>query len=325
MKYYFAPMEGLTGYVYRRAHHELFPHMDGYFTPFLSPTQNHRFPPKELTDVLPEHNEGLLVIPQLLTHSAEDFIWAAKELKAIGYGEVNLNLGCPSGTVTAKKKGSGFLAYPEELDAFLDGIFEGLKGEMQISVKTRLGVHDPEEFYRLVSIFNRYPLKELIIHPRVRTDFYKNTPNLGMFKEALSLSKNQVWYNGDLFTAEAAAEFAGAYPSVGHVMLGRGLAANPGLVEEAKGGRPLDKKHLKEFHDAVYHGYLAAISEERNVLFKMKELWSYIIWMFDCPDKTAKKLRKAKNRTEYEAAVAMLFSEAELSEKGGYGQQGLLS
>lgn len=106
----FAPMEGITGYVYRSAHHALFPHVDRYFTPFLQPNQNHRFASRERNDVLPEHNKGITLIPQILTNRAEDFIWMAGELEALGYDEVNLNLGCPSGTVVTKYKGAGFLA-----------------------------------------------------------------------------------------------------------------------------------------------------------------------------------------------------------------------
>lgn len=338
MKCYFAPMEGITGYVYRRAHHKYFPDMDGYFTPFLSPTQNHRFTPKELSDIVPEHNQGLCLVPQLLTRCADDFIWAARELAAMGYSEVNLNLGCPSGTVTAKGKGAGFLARKEELAAFLEEIYGAL--DMDISVKTRLGVHDPDEFYELLELFNRYPMKELIIHPRIRTDFYKNTPNREMFRNVLPLCKNPVWYNGDIFTAADCRRFMEDFPEVGHIMMGRGLVANPGLADAVKGRGSLDKERLKLFHDEVYHGYLETIQGEKNTLFRMKELWSYLICMFRTGesadgraagspsdpeaasrrDKYGKRIRKAAGRAEYEAAVASVFRDLELDGEGGYGK-----
>ena len=171
MQYYFAPMEGVTSAVYRRTHHEFFPGIDRYFMPFITPTVHQCLTPRQLRDVAPEANAGVPAVPQLLTRSAPDFIWAAQALAEMGYDEVNLNLGCPSGTVTAKGKGAGFLVHPEELDRFLDAVFSACT--VRISVKTRLGMHDPAEFEALLAIYNRYPICELTIHPRVRQDFYK--------------------------------------------------------------------------------------------------------------------------------------------------------
>ena len=169
MEFYFAPMEGITGYIYRNAHHRFFPGTDKYFTPFLSPNQNRALNPKEVRDVLPENNEGIYIVPQILTNQADFFLRAAKELKeCYGYEEVNLNLGCPSGTVVSKGKGAGFLADPGGLDAFFDQVYA--KADVKVSVKTRIGLSSPEEFYGILDIFNRYPLHELIIHPRVRSE-----------------------------------------------------------------------------------------------------------------------------------------------------------
>lgn len=221
----FAPMEGITGYVYRNAHHALFPHVDLYVTPFLQPNQNHRFSSRERNDILPEHNKGITLIPQILTNRAEDFIWMAGELEALGYDEVNLNLGCPSGTVVSKYKGAGFLAKKEELDAFLDEVCSGIR--IRLSVKTRLGMASPDEFEELLEIYNKYPLKELIIHPRVRSDFYKNTPDRAAFCRAVKASKNEVWYNGDIFTAGDWKEFRAGVPEVDCIMMGRGCSPIP--------------------------------------------------------------------------------------------------
>ena len=168
MKYYFAPMEGITGYIYRQVHHQFFPGIDKYFTPFLTPGSKKLMTPKELRDILPDNNEGYHLVPQILTNQAQDFIRLAEELREYGYEEVNLNLGCPSGTVTAKKKGSGFLEFPAQLEKFLDEVFENL--DMKISVKTRIGKDEPEEFTELLRIYNRFPLEELIVHPRIQSD-----------------------------------------------------------------------------------------------------------------------------------------------------------
>ncbi len=205
MKIAFAPMEGLTGALYRQAHCRWFGGVDRYFIPFITPTQDHRFTKRELREILPEHNGGLTAVPQLLVRRAEDFLWAAGELAAMGYPEINLNLGCPSGTVVAKGKGSGFLGLPEELERFLDTVFDA--APCAVSIKTRLGLREPEEFGPLLALFQRYPLAELIVHPRVQKDMYKNTPRRAYFARALADSPFPVCYNGDLYTVPALEPF----------------------------------------------------------------------------------------------------------------------
>lgn len=316
MNYYLAPMEGITGYIYRNAHHNIFGGIDKYFSPFITPTQKKKFSNKELNDILPQHNQGIPLVPQILTNSGEDFIWAAEDFKKLGYEEVNLNLGCPSGTVVAKKKGSGFLAFPEKLDQFLDQVFSAL--DLRISIKTRIGKTDPDEFYELIEIYNKYPLSELIIHPRIRTDYYKNTPNMEVFKDALKLAKMPVCYNGDLFNPDSIRGFSKSCPQTDKIMLGRGVIANPGLVLLMKEDIPLEKEQLKAFHDEVYQGYQRVMSGERNPLFRMKELWFYMGTLFTDSDKYLKKIKKAERFCDYEAAVLGLFREQELIPEAGY-------
>lgn len=307
MKFYFAPLEGLTGYIYRNAHHALFDPMDKYFTPFIIPNQNGKLRSRDLNDILPENNCGLTLIPQLLTNNARDFINTSRVIEQLGYSEINLNLGCPSGTVVSKNRGAGFLAKKEELDAFLEEIFTA--SVTRISVKTRIGKAEPEEFYDLIEIFNRYPMSELIIHPRVREDYYKNKPNLNIFRDALRLSKNPVCYNGDICTVEDYNKITSLFPEVEAIMLGRGLLANPNLISEIKEHRKPDRVRLKDFHDRVYEGYKATLYGDRNILFKMKELWSYMLSGFEEHEKIEKKIKKAERLYQYEEAVSELFSE----------------
>lgn len=263
MRYYMAPMEGLTGYIYRNVYHRCFRPMDKYFTPFISPMSSNGLSFRELNDILPEHNQGLCVVPQILTNRAEDFLRTARILKDYGYEEVNLNLGCPSGTVVSKKKGAGFLALTEALDHFLEEVCQGLEGmSMKLSVKTRLGVTDEDEFYGLMEIYNRYPLKELIIHPRTCMDYYKNTPRMKPFAYAMKSSRSPVCYNGDIFTSDNCRKLASAYPKLEIVMLGRGILSNPGLREELEGQGYLDKERLRVFHKLIYEGYREVLSGE---------------------------------------------------------------
>lgn len=274
MQYYLAPLEGITTFIYRRTYHKYFYPMKKYFTPFLSPHTKRGFNTREHNEILPEHNPGMYVVPQIMSNQAEGFIQTAKKLKAYGYQEVNLNLGCPSKTVVSRGRGAGFLAYPEELERFLDEVFTRL--DMRISVKTRIGKENPDEFERLLSIYNRFPMEELIIHPRVQQDFYKNVPNRKVFAQALERSENPVCYNGDLFTVLQIAALKEEFPQEDCVMLGRGILRNPGLAQMAVGGGVPEKETFRAFHDDLLAQYVEEMSGDRNVLFKMKELWSYL-------------------------------------------------
>lgn len=319
IEYYMAPMEGLTGYIYRNAHHACFSPMDQYFTPFLSAKAQGGLSSREMGDILPEHNEGLSVIPQILANRAEDFLRVAGILKEYGYQELNLNLGCPSGTVVSKYKGAGFLSRNHALDVFLETVLEALgKMGMKLSVKTRLGMCSPDEFYDLLEIYNKHSLARLIIHPRVRSDYYKNTPNREMFRYGLDDSRNPVCYNGDIFTARDYDELHKEYPKLDCVMMGRGMIANPGLAEEIRTGRQLDKARLMEFHQRLYDGYREIMSGDRNILFKMKEIWASMIQVFSDDGRYGKKIKKAQRLSEYESAVSRVFTDLDLVAGAGY-------
>lgn len=307
MKFYLAPMEGLTGYIYRNAHNAYFNNVDKYFSPFIAANQSESFKTRELRDILPENNQGLVLIPQLLTNKAADFIHTSKKLKDMGYNEVNLNLGCPSGTVVSKNRGSGFLSQRDELDAFLYEIYN--KAVTKISIKTRLGRNQPEEFYQLIEIFNKYPIEELIIHPRIQKDYYNNRPNLRIFKDALFKSKNPVCYNGDIFTVMDYKEFKNDFPNVGYLMIGRGVIANPGLINDIKSNIKLDKSLLKDFHDKLYSDYKQVLFGDINVLHKIKGLWVYMISVFSNNEKYAKRIKKSQRLYDYDEVVSNLFKE----------------
>lgn len=315
MKYYLAPMEGITGFIYRNSYEKFFGGIDKYFAPFVVPNSSKSLKTKELRDVLPENNKGINLVPQILTNDSEGFILTAKKLKDLGYDEINLNLGCPSGTVVGKKRGSGFLSHREELDKFLEEIFK--IDDMKLSIKTRLGMDKPEEFYELIKIYNKYPMEELIIHPRTRQDFYGNKPNLEVFKDAISLSKNPVCYNGDIFTLEDHNKLVEEFKEVDKIMLGRGVLANPALMNEILNNEFMDKKVLKEFHDEVFSKYREVFNEDRNAMFRMKELWGYMIYMFSNNKKYAKKIKKAQKVVDYNQAVTSLFLEQDIVKGAG--------
>lgn len=319
MKYYMAPMEGLTGYIYRNAYQKYFHDIDRYFTPFIT---NKKLDFKVKKDIDPEHNQGMEVVPQILTNQADDFISIVKQLKQYGYNEVNLNLGCPSGTVVAKNRGAGFLAVPDQLDGFLDEIFNTC--DCKISIKTRVGKDSPEEWEKLLAIYEKYPLSELIVHPRIQKDFYKYTPRMETYQYAVEHSRHSLCFNGDIHSTKAYEQLRQTFPATEKVMLGRGILQNPGLVGElksaTKAGAPVvnekyntvNKQTLRAFHDDICDGYKGVMSGDRNTLFKMKELWGYMSKSFTNPEKYLKKIRKVERLAEYYVIVDALFREQEL-------------
>ena len=281
MNLYLAPLEGITGHIYRNALHQCFDGFDKYFIPFISPNQKGHFSTREKKDVMPEHNQGMYAVPQILTNNVEDFLCTAKKLGDYGYKEVNLNLGCPSRTVVTKGRGAGFLDEPQKLDRFLDAVFE--KCNLEISIKTRIGMEDPEEFETILPIYNKYPLKELIIHPRLLKDHYKGVPRYELYEEAREKLKVPLGYNGDIFSVEAYQEIREKFPDADSVMYGRGLIARPYLLD--------------------------AIMQKED---GEDQLWSYMAPGFTNYARYLKKIKKSQHFGDYEAAVMSLFGEQEI-------------
>lgn len=313
MEYLFAPMEGVTGRIYRRVHARFYSGVRRYYAPFFSPSGDHRFPLRGLTELLPEENAGVALVPQLLTNRAEDFIWAAASLMDRGYTEIDLNLGCPSGTVTAKGKGAGFLRQPAELEAFLEAVFSApaLNG-LAVSLKTRIGFSEEGEFEALLRIYRRFPLARLIVHPRLRSDFYAGPVHPEAFAAALEGSPFPVVWNGDVFSPADLQALKTRFPAADTVMLGRGLAADPALAERLETGRGDSRERLHAFHEALSGEYRAVLYGDTALCHRMKELWSYLILRFEGGEKHYKRLTKAKSWTEFHLASEAVFAELPL-------------
>lgn len=301
MRYYFAPMEGLTDSIYRSLHYKYFPGVDRYYTSFFSPTVHRSLTPREERELPLADTLGCTTIPQLLTKNAEDFLWMAQVCKDRGYTEVNLNLGCPSGTVVAKGKGSGMLRDLTALDAFLEVIYKN--APLPISVKTRLGLENPDEFPAILDIYNQYPICELTIHPRVRKQFYSGDVVMELFDYALKNSRNPLCYNGDILSLEQ----ANAMVQVDAVMIGRGLIACPWMCT----GEP-DAKVLEAFMDELLSRYTAEFGGPRNAMFRMKENWGFLHTRFENSEKLWKKLRKTTDVNEFRSITKELFHTCKL-------------
>ena len=322
MRFYYAPMEGITLYPLRNIHRQIMGDgVDKYFTPFLTATNSHHFKNREKKDVLPDKNVafedyGNEVVPQLMAGNAQDFLWAAGEIKKLGYEEVNLNLGCPAPTVVNRRKGAGLLQDPDHLEEMLKEIFDGTKeGSFPaISLKTRLGFGDEDEAIRLMDIYAHFPVKELTIHARVREDYYSGTPRYEAYKRAVeayrkSGGKADICYNGNVDSLEAFERIKDL--PFDSVMIGRGLLTDPALVRQLKGGENLKSKELKDYLDKLYEGYAEYIPEDRNVIFKMLEHWAFLYVHFRDCDKYLKAIRKSRSKGEYHAAVNNIFASCE--------------
>ena len=300
MRYYFAPMEGLTDSIYRRAHHTWFSGVDRYYMPFLSPTIHRTLTHREDRELPMADSESFAAVPQVLTKVPADFLWAAEVCRDRGYEEVNLNAGCPSGTVVSKGKGSGMLRDLQHLDTFLEAVFQD--SVLPISVKTRLGIENPEEFAAILDIYNKYPIKELTIHPRVRKQFYSGSVDMEKFRYAVQNSKNPLCYNGDITTLSQVEALAQEFPQLESVMIGRGLVADPGLL---CGGTDVVK--LEQFMNALLEEYTEAFGGSRNAMFRLKENWGMLHPRFEGVDKLWKKLRKTTDLEEYKSLSAEIF------------------
>lgn len=311
-------MEGITGLVCRNAYEACFSGtIEKYFAPFITATLQKSVSDRELKDILPESNKVPYLVPQILANRADAFIRTAEAVASLGYEEINLNLGCPSKTVVTKKKGAGFLEFPHQVDEFLYDVCDWMqKNNLRFSVKTRLGMDEEDEFWELLEIYNKYPLCELIVHPRLQSDYYIKPVHEGVFERACTISNNPLCYNGDISDDEKLRKFwsAGGAEDAAHrscVMIGRGFLMHPGMgsTNGNMDGRSAPA-NLWKFHDAVYEGYCAYIRGDKNMLFKMKELWSYMSVNFDesRPDikKAMKQLRKSQSRGDYESAIRQL-------------------
>ena len=310
---YFAPLEDITGYIFRNLHSRMFKGVDRYYAPFISAVEPERkIKRRELEDTSPENNRELALIPQILTNNAGDFINTAEILINKGYKEINFNLGCPSKDVVKRKKGSGFLSVPDKLDRFFEDVFNGMEkrgyGSIRISVKTRTGRSDTGNLDRLIEIFNRYPVSEVTVHPRLGKDFYKGSIDMEAFGRMYDALHHPVIFNGDIKSISDIEGIVQKYPDLRAVMIGRGMISNPALAREYKGGEPLSLAQVKDFTNELYQSYKQKLHAEIYAVNKMKELWGWIKEnpLFEGKQREIRDVRRAGSVAEYESAVRMI-------------------
>jgi len=304
MKLYFAPLEGITTYTYRNTHAEMFGDVDVYFSPFINPSDLEKVSRKGMRDILPENNCVKNLRVQVLTSNAESFLKFCEKIKVLGYREIDINIGCPAGTVVRKGRGSGFLQYPDEMDAFFSDIFAS--SDMKISVKTRTGFYSHDEFPRILEVYNKHPISELTIHSRTREELYRGKADINVFRAAYNVSRNLLCYNGDVRKVSEFRNIQNCFPNLSAVMIGRGAVMNPALFREIRGGKPLETAELIAFSEKLIEKYRKVLGSDTFTLHKLKEIWIYIMWNFPEEKKIAKEIKKANTVDGFISAISAL-------------------
>lgn len=308
-----APLQGITDHYYRNLYHQHFGGVDAYYTPFIRLEKDKQIRRSKIKDVLPENNEGVNIIPQILANNPDDFIYLAKYLHDLGYEEINWNLGCPFPMVVKQKLGSGLLPQPDEIKSILEKVMPVIP--TKLSIKMRTGQVDENDIFKLLPILNDHPLTEVIIHPRVGKQMYKGEINLDVFEETLGKLTHKVTYNGDIINLETYQKLAERFNSVNSWMIGRGVVANPFLPEQIKqGGIDVADDRLKKFkafHDDLFEVNSEALSGASHLLNKMLHCWEYFSQSFTNSHKVYKRVKKASTLDKYRTAMRQNFNEEE--------------
>lgn len=306
-----APIRGVTDVVYREAFACCFSGFDRAVAPFLQLRQGHPLRPVELKQVALENNRILHTVPQVLTHHPPTFAMALRELCEAGHQEVNWNLGCPYPTVAGRGRGAGLLPHPDQVDAILAEVMK--ETPVRLSVKMRLGYHDPDEFRAVIEVLNRYPLTEVILHARTADQMYDGTVDVPHACQALSLCRHPFVYNGDITTLDGFLDVRRQLTGATAWMIGRGALKNPFLPSRLKGVPPLSvearREQLIRFHGLLYDGYSQWLSGAQHLMDRMLAQWEYLAFAFNEPQIILARIRHSHAR-QYEAAADWALHQA---------------
>ena len=305
------PFQGITDAPFRNVFKRHFGGIDKFYTPFFTGIHKEEHA-KNLQgeEIDPHYNDVETLTPQILSTDAEEILRFAKQCQQLGYKEINLNMGCPFPRVANKKRGCGLLPYPDKVEAMLERVFEEI--DIKFSVKCRLGYFDPKEIDAILPIFNKFPISELIIHPRIGKQLYKGEADVECFKALIPYINAPLVYNGDIVSEESFNRISNAVQPVNQFMLGRGILANPFLAEQIKNDKASTHDKTERLHNYVidlYEDRLHHAGGSPKVLGCMKELWSYLMNSFEEPQVVWRKIKKINALKEYEEAVETIFKE----------------
>ena len=304
-----SPLQGFTDFRFRNAFHKYFGGIDTFYSPYIKLNGKLVVKGSYERDILPENNSTLEVIPQIITNDAEEFLFVAKYVQQFGYKELNWNLGCPYPMVAKCGMGSGLIKNTDQIEHILKRVHN--ETDIIVSMKMRMGYENPTEILDVFPILEQYPIKNIAIHARIGKQLYKGGVDLDSFQKCLDTSKQKIYYNGDITSVAKFKELQERFPSIDHWMIGRGLIADPFLPSMIKNNTteyPKNRLEIFEaFHDEIYREYDAYLQGPTPIRMKMLGFWEYFSESFSNPQKTFKKIKKAGNSKNYEAAVKEIF------------------
>jgi len=309
-KLYLAPLRGITDYIYRNTFSRHFNGFDAAVAPFIPTLKAIHTKPSHLKDVLPENNSAMPIVPQIIGNNHENFIPLAAQLSDLGYDTVNWNLGCPFPMVAKKQRGSGLLPYPEKIDRFLEKTVPAIPN--RLSIKIRLGRKTPDDLFKLIPIFNRYPLQELIIHPRTGIQMYDGQPDLNAFEKCLSMTHHPIVYNGDITDLQSFQDLAARFEAIHSWMIGRGAIINPFLPAIIKAGQDNFSNQVeifRGFYQELFEEYQQVFAGPGHLLERMKGFWTYFSQAFADGRKIRKKIHRTLKLQRYLEIVERFFEE----------------
>ena len=304
-----SPLQGFTDFRFRNAFNHYFGGIDTFYAPYIRFNNKLIIKNSYQIDLQLENNKTLEVIPQIMTNSADEFLFVVDYIQELGYKELNWNLGCPYPMVTKRGMGSGLICDPDKIDHILERVHK--ETDIVVSMKMRMGYEHPEEILDTFPILDNYPLKNIDIHARIGKQLYKGGVNLDAFQRCIESTKHKLYYNGDITSVTKLKEMQARFPSIDHFMMGRGLIADPFLPSMIKNDTSEYPENrwgiFREFHDTIYHQYDAALSGPTPIKMKMQGFWEFFAQSFSNPQKTFKKIKKANNPRAYQQAVAEIL------------------
>lgn len=305
-----SPLQGFTDFRFRNAFNHFFGGIDTFYAPYIRFNNKLIIKNSYQLDLQPENNNTLEVIPQVMTNSADEFLFVVDYIQELGYKELNWNLGCPYPMVTKQGMGSGLICNPDKINQILDRVHS--ETDILVSMKMRMGYEHPEEILDVFPILDSYPLKNIAIHARIGKQLYKGGVNLDAFQRCIESTHHKLYYNGDITSVAKLKEMQTRFPSIDHFMIGRGLIADPFLPSMIKNDTteyPENRWDIfREFHDTIYHHYDAALSGPTPIKMKMQGFWEFFSQSFSNPQKTFKKIKKTNNPRAYQQAVAEILN-----------------
>ncbi|MFD1292563.1 tRNA dihydrouridine synthase [Lutibacter holmesii] len=301
-----SPLQGFTDFRFRNAFNEHFGGIDTFYAPYIKLNGKLHIKPAYERDILPENNTNITVIPQVMTNSAEEFLFVANYVKQLGYNELNWNLGCPYPMVTKRGMGSGLICDFVKIENILKEVYE--KSDITVSMKMRMGYENSQEILETLPVLDQFPLKNIAIHARIGKQLYKGGVDLNAFEKCIAYTKHKLYYNGDITSIAGFKKMQERFPTIDHWMIGRGLIADPFLPSMIKNNTEIHPSNnielFRNFHDTIYNAYGEALSGQHHLLLKMTSFWEYFATQFSDPRKTFKRIKKAKSIKNYNLAVS---------------------